>query len=94
MIVVRILGLVLVAIALMLLGADALSSLEAGAITLRSTAEFWEILHEPSLAGLEGWLEALPGWAETAGEFVLEAPAWTVSGVLGLLMAIAAGPRG
>jgi hypothetical protein len=94
MLVIRIFALIMIAAALMLLGADALSSLEAGAVSLRTTAGFWEILHAGSLSGFTGWLAGLPNWLSATGSFILNAPAWSVFGVVGIVLGVIAGQHG
>jgi hypothetical protein len=82
----RILGLLLVAHALMLIGADEISTLESGGIrTIRSLDEIltlyrlnpkpWEATLPPALGEAIMRIFALPGWAVLAA----------VGGVIGLL---------
>ncbi|NWG47037.1 MAG: hypothetical protein HXY25_10900 [Alphaproteobacteria bacterium] len=89
MIVFRVLALILIALALMLLGADALNSLESRAVTLRETAELWAMIHAGSLDWVEGWIAGdAPAWAAVPIDFILKVPAWAVTGVLGVLFAL------
>jgi hypothetical protein len=87
--VLRFVSLVLLLLALTLLGADALTSLEKGGqITVRSIEQVWTILGQSSVYGFKGWLvhslpSPLPGWIGA----VLTLPAWALSGVLGVVLA-------
>ncbi|NIJ40763.1 hypothetical protein FHS78_001039 [Parvibaculum indicum] len=88
MIVVRVIGLVLIIVALMALGSDALRSLEAGEVVIRSTSELWTLLNPGSHDAFMGW--ATDGTAEGAAgpiETVMSYPAWAVIGVLGVVVA-------
>ena len=87
--VLRFVSLVLLVVALTLLGADALTSLEKGGqITVRSIEQVWAILGQASIHGFKGWLahslpSPFPGWIGA----VLTLPAWALSGVLGVVLA-------
>lgn len=77
----RLLAWVLVAVALMLLGADIISTLELGVPEVRTTAE---------IMGLLG-LSVMPfmgGGAADLANFFLEAPMWTVLGVTGIILTL------
>ena len=78
---------VVIAGALMLLGADALSSLETGEMTLRSTAEVLNLVGQDSMA-VQGLLE---GSVPALGSYiapVMATPAWVPLGVLGMILAL------
>lgn len=77
----RLVAWLLVGLALALLGADVVSSLEAGAVRLRSTAAVL------ALAGVAADPEASGGLASLLG-FFLSAPAWAVVGVVGVLLVL------
>ena len=82
--------LVLLVIAFMLLGADFMTSLEKGEITVRSLAQFWTLVDKPSLDAFKLWLEhTLPspfaGWSES----FLNIYSWAPFGVLGVILAFA-----
>jgi hypothetical protein len=91
----RLLSLVLIVIALMLLGADVLSSLEKGGqITVRSIDQVWTMIYPAGDIGFKAWLAnnlpaMLAGWVEA----VLRLPGWAVSGVLGVILAFLFGRR-
>jgi hypothetical protein len=87
--VLRLVSLVLLVIALMLLGADAVTSLtRGGQITVHSIDQVWTYLGAASIAGFKTWLAhtlpvPVPGWFYS----VLALPAWALSGVLGVVLA-------
>jgi hypothetical protein len=88
MIIFRVLSLVIIASSLMLLGADALNSLESGSMTLKSTAEVLGLIGQDPAAFQtllsSGSLEvAAPVVAQT-----MTAPAWVPLGVIGLVLAL------
>ena len=74
----------LVAVALMLLGADAISSLETGAVEMRSVAEVLSLfgLNAPAL------IAAAPGGVSQALAAVLGVPLWAVFGVIGVILVL------
>jgi len=94
-VVMRIISLVLVVAGLMLLGADAVTSLENnGDITVRSLETVWGIVDK---GGVE-WFKAfahnnlpgmLAGWVFSALGF----PGWAVTGVIGVVLAFLFGRR-
>ena len=94
-IVLRLLSLVLIVLALMMLGADVLTTLEkGGAITVRSIEQVWALISAGGPAAFKAWLEsALPatvaGWIES----ILTLPGWGVCGVLGVILAFLFGRR-
>ena len=81
----RWLGLGLLLHALMLVGADEISSIENGWIrTIRSYGRILTLYGadpEPLLTSLPGWLSAALGW-------VLSQPGWGVIGVVGLALVL------
>jgi hypothetical protein len=82
---VRILGLVLIAHALMLIGADEISSIEAGGT--RTIRSFGHIL---TLYGADpmNWLPALPTSVQRAFASLLALPGWAVLASSGGLLAL------
>jgi len=87
---IRYISLVLLVIAFMLLGADFMTSLEKGEITVRSLAQFWTIVDKPTLDAFKAWLEhTMPspfaGWTES----FLNVYGWAPFGVLGVILAFA-----
>ncbi len=91
MVILRILAQILIAGALMLLGADALQSLEAGRIDLRSLSEFAVLLGLPSpAAALQNWESG--GFFRDGLLYLVLLPAWTILGLIGVALAWALGP--
>jgi hypothetical protein len=82
----RILGMVLLAHALMLLGADEITTLERGGI--RTIRSFDAIL---TLYGADPkpWLMSLPSWLESGLTAVFALPGWAVLAVTGAGLAYA-----
>jgi hypothetical protein len=82
---VRYSSLVLIAIGLMLLGADIISTLEMKAIVLRSLDHVLELFQTSPKA----WVEAhRPAWWAGVLGTVLVAPAWLLPAVFGGLLAL------
>jgi hypothetical protein len=87
--VLRFVSLVLLVVALVLLGSDAVTSLaKGGQLTVRSIDQVWTYLGAASIASFKTWLAhnlpaPLPGWFYS----VLALPAWALSGVLGVVLA-------
>jgi hypothetical protein len=94
-VVLRFVSLVLIVVALLLLGADMMTSLEShGQITVRSLGQIWALVSRSGLAGFNAWLTQslpwpVPGWIDA----VLELPAWAFTGVLGVVLAFLFGRR-
>ncbi|MGH6876473.1 MAG: hypothetical protein ACREHV_03730 [Rhizomicrobium sp.] len=88
-VVLRFVSLVLLVLALLLLAADAITSLgKGGQITVRSIEQVWALLGPAGVGGFKSWLahslpSPLPGWVGA----VLTLPAWAPSGVLGVVLA-------
>ncbi|HWE07045.1 MAG TPA: hypothetical protein VG274_10075 [Rhizomicrobium sp.] len=88
-VILRFVSLVLLVVALMLLGADAVTSLEKGGqVTVRSIDQVWSLLNPAGITSFKAWLEhslpsPLPGWFYA----VLALPAWALTGVLGVVLA-------
>src|SRR5438270_10688134 len=91
----RFVSLILIVIALMLLGADMVTSLEhGGRIAVRSIEHVWRFLGPGSIAVVKSWVEhslpaPLPDWFYS----VLALPAWALTGVLGVVIAFVFGRR-
>ncbi|HEY3776995.1 MAG TPA: hypothetical protein VGL35_02950 [Rhizomicrobium sp.] len=87
--VLRFVSLILLVIALVLLGADAVTSLaRGGQITVRSLDQIWTYLGPASIAGFKSWLaHSLPSPVPSWFYSVLALPAWAPSGVLGVVLA-------
>ncbi len=90
----RLFSLFLVVIALMLLGADAVSSLEhPGQITVRSFDTLWGLFDSTSLASFKAWADhTLPGFLSGIIESALAIPAWSI-GVIGVVLAFIFGRK-
>jgi hypothetical protein len=90
----RLISLVLIVIALMLLGADAVSSLERGGeLVVRSLGTVWGILNQHSLDGFKSWVQNhAPSLAQGVYSF-LALPGWAATGVLGVILAFVFGRR-
>ncbi len=89
-VVLRLFSLVLIVIALFLLAIDMLSSLESGALVVRSLQQVWALADGASLARVNAWATQHDGLA-AAFAAVLGLPGWGVTGVLGVLIAFLAG---
>jgi hypothetical protein len=91
----RLISLVLIVVALMLLGADVLTSLEkGGVITVRSIDQVWMIVDKAGDASFKAWMiKAVPGFVVSAFNTVIALPGWAVSGVIGVILAFIFGRR-
>lgn len=88
MVVLKLLGLLLIILALMALGADGLRSLELGHIETRSLAQLWTLLLPDVYSSFTGWsTSSFPAGLITVRDAVLGFPAWAVLGVLGIVIA-------
>jgi hypothetical protein len=90
----RLIALVMIVAALVLLGADALTSLEKGGeITVRSLGLIWSIVHPGSLAAFKDWAQhSAPFLAQTIYS-ALAMPGWGLIGVVGVLIAFIFGRK-
>jgi hypothetical protein len=89
----RLIGLVLIALALMLLGADAVTSLDRGGeITVRSLEQVWSLIAPGGVATFKDWAQHhWPPAAMHAFDTVLTLPGWGVTGVPGVVINFLAG---
>ena len=83
MVILRFIALILMAVALMVLGADIVETLQpenAGKFSPHSVGELWELVHKGSFESLKG---------EDGGfiDIALKAPAFAVFGILGIVLA-------
>lgn len=87
-------GLFIVAVALMLLGADMLTTLEhQGQVTLRSFEAIWRIIDGHSADAFNAWMaHALPGVLARSISAVLAIPAWSI-GFVGVIIAFIFGRK-
>ena len=91
----RLVSLVLIAIALMLLGADLISTMEhGGAVAIRSLDHVWGAIDPGSIDAFKSWLEHRAAQPVTHGiESFLATPGWAFFGVLGVVLAFLFGRR-
>ena len=90
----RLISLILIVTALMLLGADAVTSLERGGeLTVRSLGTIWALLDPAHLGQFKSWVQnRLPGMAQGVYSF-LALPGWAATGVLGVILAFIFGRK-
>jgi len=88
------LGLFLLALALMLLGADMVTSLEhQGQITLRSFQAVWAIFDAGAVTAFVAWMtQTLPPIVTSAVLTVLAIPAWSL-GFVGVIITFITGRK-
>jgi hypothetical protein len=85
----RFLSLVLIVAALMLLGADAVGTLEAGGeVKLRTLESLWVLFDPAGLEPLKAWVQSQPDALATPANMVLSWPAWAALGLVGVLLAL------
>lgn len=90
----RLVSLVLIVIALMLLGADAVTSLEKGGeVTVRSLDTVWAILNPGVLAAFKAWVQNHAAFAAQTVYSFLALPGWSVTGVTGVILAFIFGRK-
>ena len=94
-VILRLISLVLIVAALLLLGADAISSLEnGGKIIVRSLDQIWAMADKPGVEAFHAWLDRhlAPLLAHgIAAIFTL--PGWAATGVPGTVLAFLFGRR-
>lgn len=80
----RLIAWMMIALAIALLGADAVSSLESGEMVMRSTGEIL------GLAGLDttSMADAAPGGVSKALGTLFDLPLWAVLGMLGVVLTL------
>lgn len=83
MVIFRFIALVFLAVALMIMGADIVETLENdGQLAMRSIGDLWGLFHASSY---EGFTESAPGGAILVT--IMKAPGTAVFGALGLILA-------
>ncbi|HSZ73483.1 MAG TPA: hypothetical protein VK779_01590 [Rhizomicrobium sp.] len=88
----RLVSLVLIVTALLLLGADMITSLERGGqLTVRSLGQIWAVASPEGLGHAHHWLDSHGGAG--ALNSLLTLPGWGVTGVLGVLFAFLFGRK-
>ncbi len=95
-VILRLISLVLVVLALMLLGADTVTSLEnGGRITVRSLDDVWALFNKPALLAFHSWMTThLPHVLASGISAVFTLPGWAATGVPGIILAFLFGRRG
>jgi hypothetical protein len=93
-VVLRLVSLILIVAALMLLGADLITTLETRHFTVRSVTVVWGLLDKGGPDAFLGWANRtlpgmLAGWLKT----VLSLYSWAVLGVVGIVLAFLFGRR-
>ena len=91
----RLVSLALICIALMLLGADLITTLEhGGAVVIRSLDHVWTAINPASIGGMKVWLDHhAPAFLTHGVDSFLATPGWAVFGVLGVILAFLSGRR-
>jgi hypothetical protein len=90
----RLLALILTVCALMLLGADAVTSLEKGGdVTVRSLDTVWALLNKPGLDVFKAWMQNHAAFMAQSVYSFLALPGWAVSGVIGVILAFIFGRK-
>ena len=90
----RLVSLILIAAALVFLGADAVTSLERGGeLTVRSLDAIWGMLGPASLESFKSWAQNNSPSLAQALYSALALPAWAVTGVLGVILAFIFGRK-
>ena len=94
-VILRLVSLILVVAALMLLGADAISSLEnGGKIIVRSLDQVWTLFDKPGVEAFHTWLDRhLPAVLAHAIAAIFTLPGWAATGVPGAVLAFLFGRR-
>lgn len=93
-VVMRLVSLILIVIALLLLGADAVTSLERGGeLTVRSLGTIWGVIHPASLTGFKSWVQNHAAFMAQGVYSSLALPGWAVTGVVGVFLAFVFGRR-
>jgi len=90
----RLISLILIVTALMLLGADAVTSLERGGdLTVRSLGTIWGLLNPASLSAAKSWVQNHAAFMAQGVYSSLALPGWAVTGVIGVILAFVFGRR-
>jgi hypothetical protein len=90
----RLMALVLVTIALMLLGADLITTLETGKFTTRSLASVWMLLDKTEPTVFYAWTDRhLPSFLSSGLKALLSLWGWAITGPVGSLLLLLFGRR-
>jgi hypothetical protein len=88
----RFISLILIAIGLMLLGADVVTSLEKGHIVVRSLEQVWVSISPHSLDNFKAWIDhTLPPFVAGGVRTFLNFYSWLPFGILGVILAFLVG---
>src|SRR5476649_1415400 len=84
-IVMRLVSLVLIVVSLILLGADAVTSLERGGeLTVRSLWTVWAFIDNDGLTNFKNWVQHYLPFLAQGVYSSLALPGWAVTGVIGV----------
>jgi hypothetical protein len=90
----RLISLILVVAAIMLLGADLVTSLENNKIMVRSLDQVWALADKSAMLGFHAWCDHhLPGFLAHGIAAAFGLPGWGVTGVPGIVLAFLFGRR-
>ena len=90
----RLVSLILIVVALMLLGADAVTSLEKGGeVTVRSLDTVWGLMNQGVLDAFKRWVQDSATFAAPFVYSFLSLPGWSVAGVIGVILAFIFGRK-
>jgi|SRR5579871_1517800 len=90
----RLIALILVTLALMLLGADLVTTLETGRFTTRSVATLWTLFDKTQPQALYVWADRnLPDLLSDWLRVLLSLWGWAVTGPVGCLLLLIFGKR-
>ena len=93
-VVMRLISLILIVAALLLLGADAVTSLERGGeLTVRSLGTIWALFDPTGLNLFKSWMQNHAAFLAHAVYSALALPGWAATGVLGVILAFVFGRR-
>ena len=91
----RFISLILIVTGIVLLGADAVASLDrGGAITVRSTEEVWAMFNPGGLAAFKDWVAHAAPWAAQGVQAVLNVWGWALTGIAGVVLNFISGRAG
>ena len=90
----RLVSLILIVMALMLLGADAVTSLERGGeLTVRSFGAVWQMIDNDGLTNFKNWVQHYLPFLAQGVYSSLALPGWAITGVVGVILAFIFGRK-
>ena len=90
----RLISLILVVAAIMLLGADLVTSLENNKLLVRSLDQVWALADKSAMLGFHAWCDHhLPSFLAHGIAALFGLPGWGVTGVPGIILAFLFGRR-